>query len=194
MQEIDEIDDSDLPMNDDFLFGDEQDAYFESADDDELPILDSTSNVNESQMKDKKWKGHKIRSLIGKPACKFCDIVFKSRELRNAHDCPYLRCDPSNFICRTCNKELSRQTFSNHMHETSDCQYCQKKFMNPRNLRIHIEKRHKDEQFVPQEKKNFTEYIQWKEEQEKDQPNFTPKKSKAKYKRKSVKLECGKFL
>lgn len=62
--------------------------------------------------------------------------------------------------------------------------------MNPRNLRIHIEKQHKGEQILPQEKKNFDQYIKWKQKQEEGQPEVV-KKVKTKYKRKSTKLECG---
>lgn len=65
-------------------------------------------------------------------------------------NCKYLQCDPKNFICRICNKELSKKTFSNHLHEgVLDCQYCGKAFVNPRNLKTHIKKLHSKEQYVP---------------------------------------------
>lgn len=92
---------------------------------------------------------HKLRQLTGKAACKYCDTIFKSKESLRLHNCPYLQCDPKNFICRICKKELSRKTFSNHLHETLDCQYCGKQFVNPRNMKTHIKRAHKDEKFVP---------------------------------------------
>lgn len=92
---------------------------------------------------------HKLRQLTGKAACKYCDTIFKSKESLKMHNCPYLQCDPKNFICRICKKELSKKTFSNHLHETLDCQYCGKQFVNPRNMKIHIKRAHKDEKYVP---------------------------------------------
>lgn len=70
---------------------------------------------------------HKMRKLVGVPACRYCDSIFTDRRERDAHDCKYLKCDPKNFICRFCGKELSRKTFSNHVHEAAACQYCGKK-------------------------------------------------------------------
>lgn len=92
---------------------------------------------------------HKSRQLTGKAACKYCDTVFKSKESLKMHDCPYLQCNPKNFICRICKKELSKKTFSNHLHETLDCQYCGKQFVNPRNMKTHIMRAHKGEKFIP---------------------------------------------
>lgn len=102
--------------------------------------------LDDSQRKTLK---HKLRQLTGKPACKYCDKVFLTKEAKCEHKCVYLQCKPQNFICRFCHKELSRKTFSNHLHETLDCQYCQKSFMNPRNLKSHIQKLHSDEEYVP---------------------------------------------
>lgn len=118
------------------------------------PTVDGTVSSNDSENDEKpttskKMKKHKIRQLTGKPACKYCDTIFKSKDSFKMHVCVYLQCDPKNFICRICNKELSRKTFSNHLHETLDCQYCNKKFINPRNLKTHIERTHNNEEFVP---------------------------------------------
>jgi hypothetical protein len=95
-----------------------------------------------------KKQHHKTHQLTGKAACKYCETVFKNKELKNAHQCKYLECDPRNFICRICGKELSKKTFSNHLHETLDCQYCAKGFVNPRNLKTHIMKMHTHEDYV----------------------------------------------
>lgn len=97
---------------------------------------------------------HKLRQLTGKPACKYCDTIFASKESLKMHICEYLQCDPKNFICRICNKELSKKTFSNHLHETLDCQYCGKKFVNPRNMKAHINKIHQGEEFIPPKSPN----------------------------------------
>jgi DNA-directed RNA polymerase subunit RPC12/RpoP len=86
---------------------------------------------------------HKMRKLVGVPACRYCDSIFTDRRERDAHDCKYLRCDPKNFICRFCGKELSKKTFSNHVHEAAACQYCGKKVLNPRQMKKHIAARHK---------------------------------------------------
>lgn len=65
--------------------------------------------------------------------------------------------------------------------------------MNPRNLKLHIEKQHKDEKELPAEKKNFDKYINCKLKEEEEQPEISnsKKKLKPKCKRKSTKLECG---
>lgn len=97
---------------------------------------------------------HKLRQLTGKPACKYCDTIFVSKDSLKMHICEYLQCDPKNFICRICNKELSKKTFSNHLHETLDCQYCGKKFVNPRNMKTHINKIHQNEEFIPPKSPN----------------------------------------
>lgn len=93
---------------------------------------------------------YKIRSLTGVPYCKFCDKVFMNRKEKQAHVCQYLQCaDPKNYICRVCNKELSKQSFSSHYHDAAGCQYCGKKFLNPRDIKEHIENVHKGEEYKP---------------------------------------------
>jgi hypothetical protein len=84
-----------------------------------------------------KKQQHKYHQLTGKAACKYCETTYKSKGSLKMHQqqCKYLQCDPKNFICRVCGKELSKKTFSNHLHETLDCQYCNKSFVNPRNLK-----------------------------------------------------------
>lgn len=99
-------------------------------------------------------KKHKFHQLTGKAACKYCETMFKSKDALRNHACKYLQCDPKNFICRICSKELSKKTFSNHLHETLDCQYCLKAFVNPRNLKTHIKNIHKNEEFVPPKSPN----------------------------------------
>jgi predicted nucleic acid-binding Zn ribbon protein len=120
----------------------------------ELPINEETvsseqESYDENGKRISKKQYHKFHQLTGKAACKYCETIFKSKEMLKLHVCKYLQCDPKNFICRICNKELSRKTFSNHLHETTDCQYCGKSFVNPRNLKTHIKNLHKDESFLP---------------------------------------------
>lgn len=92
--------------------------------------------VYTESISDKKF--HKFNKLTGKAACKYCESVFKTKEILKNHfsTCKYLQCDEKNFICRRCKKELSKKTFSNHLHiDNLNCQYCFKSFVNPRNLK-----------------------------------------------------------
>jgi hypothetical protein len=153
--------------------------------------------TNESVDNVKKWK---FRQLTGKLACKYCDTIFRSKNERDDHECPYLQCDPRNFICRVCSKELSRKTFSNHLHETLDCQYCFRKFINPRNLTRHIAKNHNNEDELPPKEINREDYIKQKELEETDLVFLNEEtgvivdlnEAKKKNQRKIGKFECDK--
>jgi hypothetical protein len=140
---------------------------------------------NSKNIRDSFWR-HKEVSLIGKHACKYCVTIFASKEEQHEHVCPYLECDKKNFICRICKKELSKKTFSNHLHENLSCQFCKKKFVNPRAMKKHIAAMHKNEKFVPKTIGMDTTRL--------------PAAERKKYKNKSVpklKLECdlcGKYL
>lgn len=134
---------------------------------------------------------HKSRSLAGKIACKYCDTVFSSKAEQTIHACKYLKCDPRNFICRICGKELSKKTFSNHLHETLDCQYCGKQFVNPRNMKGHIEKQHAGEKFIPPKIKTSEEIM--KRAECGDVGQSTEAKSKpSRYMKTKKRYECGK--
>lgn len=150
-----------------------------------------TSKKSSDETSRKSFWSHKMRNLSGKIACKYCDTIFKSKEAQAEHSCKYLQCDPKNFICRICNKELSKKTFSNHLHETLDCQYCNKKFVNPRNMKAHIEKLHRGEKFIPPKKKSHDDYIKMKEAME-ESTEIGVKKPKPQYPRKKERFECGK--
>lgn len=148
-------------------------------------------------------KKHKLRQLTGKPACKYCDTVFVSRESLKMHLCKYLCCDPKNFICRICNKELSKKTFSNHLHETLDCQYCGKKFVNPRNMKIHIKNIHSNEKFIPPNSPKREIFAMFENQDEKLVPVLDettgimvapPARKRKKYPRKYGRFECGKTV
>jgi KRAB domain-containing zinc finger protein len=136
--------------------------------------------------RDSFWR-HKDTTLIGKPACKYCVTIFATKEEQHEHVCPYLDCDKKNFICRICKKELSKKTFSNHLHENLSCQFCKKKFVNPRAMKKHIARLHKGEKFEPK-----TIGV--------DRMTKNPTGEKKKYKNKPqprLKLECdlcGKYL
>jgi len=139
---------------------------------------------------------HKMRSLVGKPACKYCDTIFKSKEEHQVHICRYLQCDPKHFICRICNKELSKKTFSNHVHETLDCQYCGKKFINPRNMKAHIQKLHKNDVYITPMPPDRQTYLRRKLLEDKLQAEATDGKKKKTITR-AGKFECdlcGKYL
>lgn len=106
------------------------------------------TNPNAVGPRDSFWS-HKKNSLTGKFACKYCETMFRSRIEQSMHECKYLKCNPKNFICRVCGKELSRKSFSNHLHETLDCQFCKKKFVNPRSMKTHLQKQHKGQEIAP---------------------------------------------
>lgn len=156
-------------------------------------LTHETEPSEESPSKKSFWT-HKMRNLSGKIACKYCDTIFKSKESQTEHVCKFLQCDPKNFICRICHKELSRKTFSNHLHETLDCQYCNKKFVNPRNMKAHIEKLHKGEKFIPPQKKSHDDYIKMREAMEESVRETSVKKPKVQYPRKKERFECGKKI
>jgi hypothetical protein len=168
-------------------------------------VADEEEIIEESKaletFNERKTQRHKMRQLTGKTACKYCDTVFKSKESLKVHDCKYLQCDPKNFICRICDKELSKKTFSNHLHETLDCQYCNKKFVNPRNLKNHIKNMHKGEKFVPPKQLDFS--IVKNENDECFEPVLDEttgmlvtdqKKPRKKYPRKTGRFECGELV
>lgn len=139
----------------------------------------SKSRKTESR---KHFWNHKEKSLQGKIACKYCETVFRDKVGLTAHICKYLQCDPKNFICRVCNKELSRKTFSNHLHETLDCQFCGKKFVNPRNMKTHLRMQH-----------NFTEkLLPAKRDSKTDEGENIALEERTRKPRKKEKLECGK--
>ncbi|KAG5675918.1 hypothetical protein PVAND_005777 [Polypedilum vanderplanki] len=177
----------------------------------ELPLNEDSSNYITSEIeiesfdedgkKIPKKQYHKFHQLTGKAACKYCETIFKSKEMLKMHDCKYLQCDPKNFICRICNKELSRKTFSNHLHETTNCQYCNKSFVNPRNLKTHIKNLHKDEGFLPPKSPDKSYYKELEiDETEKSQIRLdeetgiittsAEEKEKKKYVRKKGRFEC----
>lgn len=110
------------------------------------------------------------------------------------HKCKWLECNPKNFICRICGKELNRNTFSNHLHETSNCHYCGKKFVNPRNMKQHIERQHKDQQYIPPKVKTLEQVA--KEREAVDTPYYVDdaagKKCRRRWKEKKGRYECGK--
>lgn len=135
-------------------WSDEADDDFSTSENDPTTSSKSAQRRKQKKKSDavdsrKLFWSHKIRSLAGKIACKYCDTVFAAKGEQMMHSCQYLQCDSKNFICRICNKELSRKTFSNHLHETLDCQYCGKKFVNPRNMKAHIKSTHKNDKFIP---------------------------------------------
>lgn len=169
---------------------------FDEPSDDEV-LLKTKLKVEKNQLG--KPQKHKLRQLTGKPACKYCDTIFGSKETLKMHVCKYLQCDPKNFICRICKKELSRKTFSNHLHETLDCQYCGKKFVNPRNMKMHIKSVHSDEKFIPPKSPNLSPFLKFMNHDEVimepvlDETTglMVPTKAKKKYPRKTGRFECG---
>lgn len=171
------------------------DEFHEPSDDEIL--------INAKAKPEKKNEGkpvkHKFRQLTGKAACKYCDTIFNCKDNLKMHICKYLQCDPKNYICRICNKELSKKTFSNHLHETLDCQYCGKKFVNPRNMRSHLQKMHQGEKYVPPKSPNHELYQEFENQDETMEPLLdettgllvTSKPIRKKYPRRKERCECG---
>lgn len=88
-------------------------------------------------------EAHKKKKLTGKKACKYCASVFKAQSEMDRHKCEYLKCDPDKFICRICYKQLSRNTFSNHMGYVHgdprlQCDVCSRQFKDNRKLKYHM--------------------------------------------------------
>ena len=87
-----------------------------------------------------------------------------------------------------------------------DCQYCSKSFVNPRNLKTHIKKIHKNEEFIPPKSPNRSFIKELKVEDEEssemalldDQTGFITSKPseeekeypKKKYVKKTGRYEC----
>lgn len=171
-----------------------------TSDESESLAADTTSKPRDDTEKSGKMQKHKIRQLTGKPACKYCDTIFRSKESFKMHSCVYLQCNPRNFICRICNKELSKKTFSNHLHETTDCQYCGKSFVNPRNLKTHVKSMHKYEKFIPPKSPNRDFLKLFENTDETLEPVLDEETGlmmtnvkKKKYPRKTGRFECGKL-
>lgn len=188
---------------------------FDDPSDDET--LSKTKQKVEKSKSGKPQK-HKLRQLTGKSACKwviqrrfilfnyisstsrYCDTIFKSKESLKMHVCKYLQCDPKNFICRICDKELSKKTFSNHLHETLACQYCGKTFVNPRNMKTHIKTIHGDEKFIPPKSPDLSQFEVFENQDETTEPVLdettgllvTHKHPRKRYPRKTGRYECGK--
>lgn len=165
----------------------DNDNNSDASDDEYSTALKKPSRRRKGQSKTsesrKHFWSHKLTSLQGKIGCKYCDTVFRTKIGLSEHICKYLQCDPKNFICRVCHKELSKKTFSNHLHETLDCQFCGKKFVNPRNMKAHLRMQH-----------NFTDkLLPAKREIETDETENIVKEEKIRKPRKKEKLECGKL-
>lgn len=119
---------------------------------------------------------------------KYCETQFASKLDRSMHKCQYLQCNPRNFICRICKKELSKGTFSNHLHETLDCPYCGRAFVNPRNMKAHIKNQHPDKEFAP------PPIMQTRMEQSTIPSVATNYEYKPQIRRKPERCECGKTV
>lgn len=110
----------------------------ESVSDDTEKELPETTNTNTK------------KSTQGSPdettncLCKYCDKTFDSIKKLRKHECPYLKnCPTKNFLCRICNKELSKKSFQYHMsthnsQESLECNVCKKQFKNERLLTLHL--------------------------------------------------------
>lgn len=151
-------------------------------DSDDEPL---TKLKKDASPKKGKLSSDKKNKLTGKNACKFCVTIFTDKKALQDHKCEYLRCDPKNFICRICLKELNKATFHNHIHDGCNCMFCNREYANPWNLRLHMKRRHPYElQLLPP---NFDTDKDFKKEL-----YILPQKIENLPKQKA-KFECGKF-
>lgn len=103
---------------------------------------DEVSNFGEKlQENEEKCDG---KASVESFSCKYCDSLFESAKKLKKHDCPYLINGSSkDFLCRFCNKSLSKKSFQYHMsthnspEDSIGCEVCQKKFKNSRLLSLH---------------------------------------------------------
>lgn len=147
---------------------------------------------------------HKIRNLRGVPSCRYCDTIFATMADKKQHVCKYLQCDEKNFICRFCGKERSKATFSNHVHEAVECQYCGKKILNPRNMKLHIQNKHKGESYIPPKERSIEELDNYLKQKMKEEAEIYAKREKIKqdeyqnrikqlrekYNKKNIRYQC----
>lgn len=163
-------------------------------------------NLSEAELKlgGISFAKHKIRNLRGVPSCRYCDTIFATKADKKQHVCKYLQCDEKNFICRFCGKERSKATFSNHVHEAVECQYCGKKILNPRNMKLHIQKKHKGESYIPPKERSSQDlenYLKQKvieeaeiyakrEKIKQDEYLIRIKQLREKYSKRNVRYQC----
>lgn len=120
------------------------------------------SNRNYKQNSSKiteKTNNNKLGISVDKFSCKYCDTIFANRNELWMHICKYLLCKPDNFICRICNQEISKKAFNDHEHEQFFCHYCDKKFINPRNLKAHIINVHRSQCEISPRRTNIDDTV-----------------------------------
>ena len=81
-----------------------------------------------------------------------CKIKFLSENLLNKHESQAHNL-PRDVKCRLCLKSVSRKSLSHHMwmHKNRSCQLCHKFVTNEATKKAHLEKVHKDEEFLHKE-------------------------------------------
>lgn len=77
-------------------------------------------------------------------SCKYCDVIYKTLKKLKKHNCPFqVISNPNVYVCKFCNKQLSKKSFDYHKstHSSSEikviCDYCNKEFNNLRLLSLH---------------------------------------------------------
>lgn len=133
------------------------DSSDSSIDSEDLPLIKLKTEAHKTSEptvdhKKSNSKKPKRKTLTGKNACKYCDTLFASKIEHSKHvNCKYLQCDPGNYVCRICKKELSKKTFSNHVqvhHKNTTCQYCEMSFASPHGMRRHVKQQHKNRKHI----------------------------------------------
>lgn len=76
--------------------------------------------------------------------CRYCDSSFSTWDEKNSHQCPYLQnvADPKFYICRFCNKQVTKNSFrmhiSVHAEPTHECKHCLRLFKSIHALKQHV--------------------------------------------------------
>lgn len=137
--------------------------------------------------------------------CRYCDTNFNDRNEQWMHLCKFLQCNPNNYICRVCCKEVSKKSFDDHVHnEKYECKICEVVFYTLKDFTSHNSNIHKTDPDVPPKKRiesNQTSSNESSEMRIEKPINCLLRRkgvrTKVKYPRKKQRFECdlcGKYL
>lgn len=145
------------------------------------------------------------QSSQAKLFCRYCDTNFANKNEYWMHLCKYLQCDPNNYICRICLKEVNKKHFDNHVHnEKFECKTCETIFYSQDDYAEHNLKNHKSDSDVPPKKRvfDYTPVADFEAVTKVERPvncllRRKGVRTKVKYPRKKQRFECdlcGKYL
>lgn len=94
--------------------------------------------------KKKRRKPEINKDLYFAKYCRYCGVTFETWAERDLHQCPYLvnASDPKYYICRYCDKEIVRNSYSSHstVHSEAshECSVCSRLFKSRKTLKQHL--------------------------------------------------------